>query len=291
MTGRAFIGTSGWRYAGWRGDFYPKGLVQRRELEYAAQRFDSVEINGSFYSLQRPSSYRAWAEQTPDDFVFAVKGGRFITHMLRLQNTDAALGNFFASGILALGRRLGPVLWQLPARDVFDSARVDDFLARLPRSTRQAGVVARGHDEKLTVEPVLDAVEDLPIRHALEARHESWAGDEAAAVLERHGVALVLSDGAGQWPMMRRITGDHVYVRLHGDVELYFSGYSDAALETWAGELRGYLDGTRCPDGRGRDVYVYFDNDARGFAPWDAMTLRRLLEDRTARPFYSPTDA
>ena len=113
--GRIRVGISGWTYPGWRGDFYPKGLVQRRELEYAAQQLSSVEINGSFYSLQRPTSYAAWREQTPDDFVFAVKGGRFITHMKRLRGVETALANFFASGLLALGPKLGPLLWQLPA--------------------------------------------------------------------------------------------------------------------------------------------------------------------------------
>ncbi|MCU1571491.1 MAG: hypothetical protein JWR33_2232 [Naasia sp.] len=279
MTGRAYIGISGWRYARWRGDFYPKGLQQRRELEYAAERFNSVEINGSFYSLQRPSSYRAWAAQTPPGFVFAVKGGRYITHMLRLQNADAALGNFFASGVLALEDRLGPVLWQLPGRQEFEADRVAAFLSRLPRSTRAAEQVVLHRDEKLKGEPVLAAQSDLPIRHALEVRHESWATEEAEELLREHDVSFVVSDGAGAWPLLRRITSDHVYVRLHGDEELYVSGYSPAALAGWAGEVRGWLDGSGCPDGRPRDVYVYFDNDAKGYAPWDALELTRLVRD------------
>ncbi len=116
VTGRVRVGISGWRYAGWRGDFYPAGLPQRRELEYAAAWLTSIEINGSFYSLQRPDSYRRWRAETPDGFVFAVKGGRFITHLKRLQDVETPLANFFASGVLALGPSLGPVLWQLPER-------------------------------------------------------------------------------------------------------------------------------------------------------------------------------
>ena len=278
MTARAYIGISGWRYARWRGDFYPTGLPQRRELEYAAERLDSVEINGSFYSLQRPSSYLAWAAQTPEDFVFAVKGGRYLTHMLRLRGVESALGNFFASGVLALGQRLGPVLWQLPERQEFDAALVDDFLSRLPRSTAAAAAVGSQHDDKLKTEPYLTVIEDQLIQHALEARHESWASDECAALLERHGVALVVSDGAGEWPIIDRVTADFAYLRLHGDTELYVSGYSADALAGWAARIRALLDGSGADDGRPRDVYVYFDNDAKGFAPHDAVELRRLVQ-------------
>jgi uncharacterized protein YecE (DUF72 family) len=283
--GRAFIGISGWRYRGWRGDFYPKGLQQRRELEYAAERFGSVEINGSFYSLQRPSSYRTWAEQTPEGFVFAVKGGRYITHMLRMRNADAALGNFFASGPLALEQRLGPVLWQLPAREQFDAAVLDDFLGRLPKTTAEAAEVGRKHDEKLKGEPELGVRESRPIRHALEVRHASFDTPECAEVLARHGVALVVSDGATRWPMIGRVeTADFVYVRLHGGEELYVSGYSPEELQAWATEVRGWLDGSGAADGRPRDVYVYFDNDAKGFAPWDALELQRLVREGSAAP-------
>jgi uncharacterized protein YecE (DUF72 family) len=281
----ARIGISGWRYRGWRGDFYPKGLPQRLELTYAAERFGSVEINGSFYSLQRPSSYRSWSEQTPDDFVFAVKGGRYITHMLRMRGAEAALGNFFASGVLSLEHRLGPVLWQLPARQGFEPEVVDAFLAQLPKTTVEAAEVGRRHDEKLKGEPDLSVLTSRPIRHALEVRHASWDSDDCEEVLRRHGVALVVSDGAGKWPMIRRVTtADFVYVRLHGGDELYVSGYSPDELKAWADETLGWLDGGGTADGRERDVYVYFDNDVKGFAPWDALELQRLIrEDRAAR--------
>ena len=265
------IGTSGWRYPSWRGDFYPAGLRQRDELAHLAVELTAVELNGSFYSLQRPSSYASWAEQVPDDFVFAVKGGRFITHMRRLVDVQPALANFFASGVLALGPKLGPVLWQLPASLAFDEQLLSDFFALLPRSTTEAGELARLHDAKLgegralTTPPV-----SAPIRHALEPRHDSFGSPLARNVLQRSGIAMVLSDSAGTWPTFDVVTADLVYVRLHGDTELYHSGYSEAALEAWAGRVRGWADD-------GLDVHVYFDNDARGHAPHDARTLLGLV--------------
>ena len=144
------VGISGWRYAPWRGDFYPKGLPQRRELEYAAQQLTSIEINGSFYSLQRPSSYAKWRSEVPDDFVFAVKGGRFISHMKRLSDVEAPLANFFASGVLALDNTLGPILWQLPATFAYDETVVRDFFALLPRTTTEAAQLATRHDDKVS---------------------------------------------------------------------------------------------------------------------------------------------
>ena len=283
MSPTARIGISGWRYPAWRGDFYPRGLAQRRELAYVAERLDSVEINGSFYSLQRPGSYLSWAAEVPEGFVFSVKGGRYITHMLRLTNAHTALANFFASGPLALGEKLGPVLWQLPERVSFDESILDAFLALLPRTTRQAAALGRRHDEKLKAEPWLTVHGDAPIRHALEVRHPSFAEQPAAIeLLRRHGVALVVADTAGRWPLLREVTADFVYVRLHGESELYASGYTDESIEAWATDARGWLDGTGCPDGVGRDVYVYFDNDARGHAPFDAVRLRERLRNTPA---------
>src|SRR5688572_20880076 len=143
---RVRIGISGWRYPRWRGVFYPKGLPQRRELEYAGSQFPTVEINGTFYSLQRPESFACWHDATPDDFVFAVKGPYFVTHHLRLANAERALGNFFASGLLALGTKLGPFLWQLPPNFRYDEERIDAFLAQLPRDTDAAAHLARRRD-------------------------------------------------------------------------------------------------------------------------------------------------
>jgi uncharacterized protein YecE (DUF72 family) len=270
VAGQVRIGISGWTYARWRGDFYPKGLPQRRELEYAAGRLGSIEINGSFYSLQRLSSYRHWAEQTPDDFVFAVKGSRFITHLKRLRDVEVPLANFLASGVLALGPKLGPILWQLPERLRYDADAVEDFLTLLPRTTAEAAALARGHDERVPEDRALvEAEADRPLRHALEFRSPSFAVDDLYAQLERHGVACVLADTAGRWPRVDRDTADFRYVRLHGDAELYASGYSDAALEGWAERIRAWS--------ATGDVFCYFDNDAKGYAPHDAERLIRLV--------------
>ena len=267
----ARIGVSGWRYPSWRGDFYPKGLPQRLELTYAAERMTSIEVNGSFYSLQRPSSYAAWRAAVPADVVLAVKGGRFITHMKSLRDVETPLANFFASGVLALGAQLGPVLWQLPERLSFDRERLTGFFELLPRSTSDAARLAVGHDDKLADDRVLTTCDvDTVVRHALEPRHESFESDEARALCAEHDVALVVADSAGRWPVMRDATSDFRYVRLHGESELYASGYTDASLDRWAATCRGWLD-------EGHDVHVYFDNDAKGHAPHDAVRLVRRL--------------
>ncbi len=268
--GRVRVGISGWRYAGWRGDFYPSGLPQRAELAYVAERMDTVEINGSFYSLQRPSSYQAWVAQTPADFVFAVKGGRFITHMKKLRGVEEPLATFFASGVLALGPKLGPLLWQLPPTLGFDADRLAAFFALLPRTTLAAAELARGHHPRLEGRAWTATDADRPIRHAVEVRHASFAVQEFPALLREHGVALVTADTAGKWPLLEDQTADFAYVRLHGAEELYVSGYTDEALDAWAAKLRGWTAG-------GREAYVYFDNDVKVRAPYDAMSLARRL--------------
>jgi uncharacterized protein YecE (DUF72 family) len=261
------VGVSGWRYPSWRGDFYPKGLVQRRELEYVATKMNAVELNGSFYSLQRPTTYRGIVEQTPGDFCVAVKGGRFITHLKRLAGVEAALANFLASGVLALGPKLGPLLWQLPPNLAFDPELLGGFFDLLPRTTTEAAEIARRHDDKLSDDRVvLETDADRPVRHALEFRHSSFCDEEAFAFVADHDVALVVSDSPGKWPYTEQVTSDLVYVRLHGHTELYASGYSASALDTWAEKIRGWND-------RGLDVHVYFDNDSRGRAPHDAVAL------------------
>jgi uncharacterized protein YecE (DUF72 family) len=282
------IGISGWRYAPWRGTFYPRGLAQAKELAYASERLRSIEINGSFYALQRPASYHRWAEQTPDDFVFSVKGGRFITHMKRLRDVDTALANFFASGVLGLGPKLGPVLWQLPPTLAFDQQALSDFLGRLPRTTTAAAELARHHDERLRDRALTETDADRPIRHALEVRHPSFVTTEFIELLRAQGIALVVSDTAGTFPILDDVTADFVYVRLHGDQELYVSGYDDEALKRWAAKIHAWKRGlalvsdhtVAAPAPRreqGRDVYVYFDNDVKTHAPYDAMALEALL--------------
>ena len=272
---RIRVGISGWTYPAWRGDFYPRGLARGRELEYAARLLNSIEINGSFYSLQRPTSYRAWRERTPTDFVFSVKGGRFITHMKKLRGVETALANFLASGVLALDEKLGPLLWQLPPVLGFDPARLADFFDLLPRSTAHAAQLAASHDDRLRDRSWTAVDADRPMRHAVEVRHSSYADPAFVALLREHDIALVVADTAGKWPFLEEVTSDFLYVRLHGAEELYVSGYTDAALDAWAAKVTSW--------GRERDVFVYFDNDVKVRAPFDAMSLaRRVGADRAA---------
>lgn len=264
------IGTSGWRYPPWRGTFYPSGLVQRRELEYLSRAVTSIEINGSFYALQRPENYRAWAAEVPDGFVFSVKGPRFVTHMKQLRDVGTPVANFLASGVLALGVALGPVLWQLPPRLRFDADRMARFLDLLPHTTTAAAALAGRHDERLEGRALTVTDADRPVRHAIEPRHESFRDPAFPALLREHGVATVVSDSDGAWPVFDEVTADLVYVRLHGDAELYASGYGAAALDRWAERVRAWADD-------GRDVVVYFDNDVKVHAPHDAVALAERL--------------
>jgi uncharacterized protein YecE (DUF72 family) len=268
------IGVSGWSYPHWRRRFYPDGLPQRRELEYVAERMDSVEINASFYSLRRPENYRRWAEQTPDGFVFAVKGSRFITHLLALRDARTPLANFFASGVLALGERLGPLLWQLPPSLRFDRERLEGFLRLLPSTAGAAAELAARHDHRLDGRELTST--DTPswrLRHALEVRHDSYHDPDFPALAREYGVAVVTAHTAGRWPLLDEPTADFAYLRLHGAESLYVGSYGVAALRDWAERALRHHDA-------GRDVYVYFDNDTDARAPQDAMTLRRLV--RTA---------
>ena len=278
------IGISGWRYAPWRGVFYPRGLVQRRELEFASAHFDSIELNGSFYSLQRPASYLRWHAQTPQDFVFAVKAPRFITHMRRLRDIDAPLGRFFASGVLGLGEKLGPLLWQFPPNFTFDERLWTAFLELLPKDTGAAIACARRSGAR----DVAATTRVRPLRHAVEIRNDSFRDERFVALLRRHRVALVVADTAGLWPLVEDITADFLYLRLHGNEKLYASGYADRALRYWASRIGTWaqgrqpkdaarISGTNPRERRIRDVYCYFDNDAKVRAPFDARRLREIL--------------
>lgn len=271
---RAFIGISGYDYKPWRGSFYPAGMPYRRWLEYASRRFNTIELNGTFYSLKSPAVFERWAAETPaHDFVFAVKGGRFITHNLKLRNSEAALGNFFASGVLALGERTGPFLWQLPGTYRFDAERLDTFMRMLPRNSREGEEVARHHNDRLRRDALVNALVDAPAqvnyRHAFEVRHPSYFHDEFYAILRERQCAFVVADTAGKFPYGEPVTTDFVYVRLHGSQQLYVSGYTDTELDEWARKIAAW----RNSDGISRDVYVYFDNDAKVHAPFDAARL------------------
>ena len=283
------IGISGWRYAPWRGVFYPAGLVQARELEYAARLLPTIEINGSFYSLQQPASYAAWYAATPPGFVFAVKGNRFITHMLKLRGIETPLANVLASGVFALREKLGPILWQFPPQLRFEPDKVESFLRMLPRDTGEALALARAHDDKMNGREWLEIDAVRALRHAIEIRHDSFRDDAFIALLRTYNVALVVADSAGKFPNDEDVTADFMYIRLHGEHELYASGYEDDALARWADKIRLWSEGKQPPDARlvsqvappaaaSRDVYCYFDNDIKVRAPFDARRLMALLD-------------
>ena len=291
--GRARVGISGWRYPPWRGIFYPKGLPQRDELAFASRAVATIELNGSFYSLQRPEYFAQWHDQTPDDFVFSVKGSRFITHILRLRDVETPLANFLASGIANLRGKLGPFLWQFPPNAAYDAAALDAFLALLPRDTHAAGALARRHDERLAGRAQVDFGEQRALRHALEVRHPSFVDPSFIRLLRRHRVALVVADTGGRWPEYDDVTADFVYVRLHGAKKLYVSGYSDGTLRVWAARIDrwrrgGEPDAPRrildrdAPKRARRDVFCYFDNTAKEHAPRNAQRLAAML-DRAAQ--------
>ncbi len=286
--GRVRVGLSGWTYKSWRGRFYPEGLPHKRELAHIGSIFPTVEINGTFYSMQRPEAFGRWAELTPDDFVFSVKAPRFLTHMKRLNDPVAPLGNFVASGILRLGHKLGPVLWQLPPNFHFNSAKLDAFFRLLPRDTHTAAACGRRHDQRLKARAWLrTGPRRQRLRHALEVRHESFCDPAFIELLRRHDIALVCADTV-DWPLLMDLTSDFAYCRLHGSRELYRSGYSAAELGRWAKRIGAWRDGKPMRDGtfvgtpaepRPRDVYVYFDNTDKLMAPRDAQALMRRLEE------------
>ncbi|HKY19744.1 MAG TPA: DUF72 domain-containing protein [Vicinamibacterales bacterium] len=283
------IGISGWRYKPWRGTFYPKNLPQHAELAYAAGLLTVIEINGSFYSLQRPASYARWYAATPKGFVFTVKGPRYITHMLRLRNVKTPLANFFASGLFNLREKLGPILWQFPPTFRYDHDRLAKFFDLLPHDTKTALTLARGRDARMQGKTRLAIDANRTVRHAIEIRHESFLDPRFVDLLRKHSIALVIAETARRWPMTHDITADFVYMRLHGDKKLYQSGYSDKSLDRWARRIAAWHRGSEPRDARKisrkkpptrgpRDVYCFFDNtDVKLRAPFDAQTLARKL--------------
>jgi uncharacterized protein YecE (DUF72 family) len=286
--GRIRIGISGWRYEPWRGVFYPRGLPQHRELWYASRQLPTIEINGTFYALQRPQCFQAWHDDTPDDFVFSVKGSRFITHMKKLRDVEKPLANFFASGLFNLRGKLGPFLWQFPPNFGYDVERLEAFFDMLPRDTESALALARKRDARVKGRSRLAIDAHRKLRHCIEVRHETFRDASFIRMLRRQKIALVVADTAGKWPLLEDVTADFMYLRLHGDKVLYASGYSDDALEMWAARIRAWSEGGEPPDARkaaglappprkSRDVYCYFDNDMKVHAPFDAKQLMGKL--------------
>src|SRR5882724_10697614 len=263
-SGNLRIGISGWTYGGWRGKFYPPGLPHADELFYASREVDTIEINGTHYSLQRPESFARWYDETPEGFVFAVKGSRFITHLKQLRGIETPLANFFASGVLRLEEKLGPFLWQFSPRFKFDGERLEEFFRLLPRDTEAAAALAAKHDHRLAGRAWTRPAQKRELRHAIEVRHQSFLDPAFIALLRQHRAALVFADSVS-WPYAEDVTADFVYLRLHGSEELYASGYSDEALDHWAARVKLWAYGSE-------------PNDARLIAP-DMKPARRAGRD------------
>jgi uncharacterized protein YecE (DUF72 family) len=267
MAGTIRTGTAGWVFEPWRGTFFPEGLVQKKELAYAASLLTSIEINATFRANQKPASFARWASETPHGFEFSVKGPQLVTHIKRLRNCAEALANFFASGPLAMGDRLGPFVWQLPPNLAFDAETVAAFLEILPKDVEQYLALA-GKAEGTRQEPFLDTSGVTRIRHAIEPRHASFNTPEANALLARHNVARVIADTVDN--PARELTADFAYCRLQGPARAEATGYTDADIADWARTMAGWRDA-------GRDVYAYFVHEDKLHAPQNATALRRAL--------------
>ena len=284
------VGISGWNYGGWRGTFYPRGLRHPDELSYAGRQVDTIEINGTHYSLQRPDAFARWHDETPEGFIFAVKGSRYITHLKQLNEIETPFANFFASGVLRLEEKLGPFLWQFSPRFKFDPDRLEPFLSLLPRDTEAAAALAKRHDRRLSGRAWTRTERKRDLRHAIEIRHPSFLDPAFIALLRRHRIAFVFADSVA-WPHAEDVTADFVYLRLHGSEELYARGYSAEALDHWAARIKLWARGFEPNDARlvapdlkpprrtARDVFVYFDNDTKVHAPFDARSLRAKLAE------------
>lgn len=282
MAGTIRLGTAGWVFEPWRKSFYPEGLKQKDELAYAGARLGNIEINSTFYSHQKPQSFQNWAAQVPENFVFTVKGHQLVTHIKRLKDVEQPLAGFFASGVIALGARLGPFCWQLPPNMKYDAERLEAFLALLPQ-TPEALLALAARSENGKNPPYLDATGITRVRHAIEVRSESFATPEFVAQLRRHNVALVVADTAA-WPYLDQ-TADFSYARLQGAPGA--ESYSEAERDSRAGWLATWAEGRAVADGpyltapeenpAPRDVFAFFVSTDKEHAPHNARAVMARL--------------
>lgn len=282
MAGTIRTGMAGWVFEDWRGGaFYPKGLKQKDELAWASRAVTSIEINSTFYSNQKPASFTNWAAQTPAGFRFTVKGHQLVTHLKKLKDVEVPLANFFASGILALGERLGPICWQLPGNLAHSPERVEAFLELLPMTAKAAIALAKKHDERVP-EPFLKSDGIGDIRHAIEVRHASFAEPGFIDMLRAHNVALVTADSA-DWPTLDQ-TADFSYLRLQGAPGK--DRYAPADLDTWAKRLKAWAEGRTVKDAplvakpapaTPREVFCFFVSTDKPNAPRNALAIAERL--------------
>jgi uncharacterized protein YecE (DUF72 family) len=263
MAGRIRVGVGGWTYEPWRGLFYPDGLAHKRELEHMSRRLTAIEINGTFYSTFKPDSWRKWRDETPDDFVFTVKGSRYVTNRKVLAEAGPALERFVGQGLAELGPKLGSINWQLAGTKRFEPEDVDAFLSLLPRE-----------------------VDGVPLRHALEVRHPSFAAPEFVELLRKHRVAAVYAD-AEDWPSIPDATADFIYARLQRAAEDHPAGYPPGEINRCAGAVRAWADGgvpeglpllTQPASGPPRDVFVFFISGHKAHNPAAAEALLAALK-------------
>ena len=257
--GRIRVGIGGWTFAPWRGTFYPAGLAQKRELEYASSKLTSIEINGTFYGSQKPASFAKWHDETPEDFVFALKGPRFTTNRRVLAEAGESVERFLASGVLELKDKLGPINWQFAATKKFDAEDFAAFLKLLPKT-----------------------VDGRAIRHAVEVRHESFRHAEFVALAREHGVAIVMAADS-QYPQIADVTAPFVYARIMGTQESEAAGYAGKALDLWVARAKDWASG-KAPEGletvapaangkTGREVFLYVISGYKERNPEAAMAL------------------
>ncbi|MGE0172383.1 MAG: DUF72 domain-containing protein [Oligoflexales bacterium] len=287
------IGISGWTYEPWKGKFYPEDLPATKELEYASRQFNSLEINGTFYALQKPATFAKWYQQTPEDFCFAVKANRYITHTKRAKEARKPVAHFL-TGALCLKEKLGPILWQFPPTMKLKDDRFDTFFEILPRTVEEAIKLVQKENEFFPefdeYLPSLKKLHKKPLQHAFEFRHESFFTPTFVENMARQGVGLVLADSNGKWPYSEDVTANFVYVRLHGHGKIYEGGYPTPVLKEWTKKVRAWQEGKKWPhpqvltkllgEGVKKDVFVYFDNDAKVEAPFNAKELTQLVTKR-----------
>lgn len=262
-------GIGGWTFAPWRNNFYPAGLVQRRELEYASRQLRTIEVNGTFYGAQKPATYAKWAAETPAGFLFALKAPRYVVESKRLAGAGKGIEAFVFGGLDALGDRLGPINWQLAPSRTFDADDIAGFLDVLPRE-----------------------LNGRPLQHVLEVRHPSFASERYVALARAHGVPTVFTDAA-QYPSFADATGPFVYARLMRSVADEPHGYPPAALDAWARRAHAWAQGKDLPelphagalqpDGAPRDVFIFFISSAKARNPVAAMALQARV-DHAAEP-------
>jgi uncharacterized protein YecE (DUF72 family) len=259
------VGIGGWTYAPWRNNFYPEGLAHAKELEYASHQVTAIEVNGTFYGLQKPSTFARWRDAVPDDFVFSLKAPRYATHRTTLADAGEAIDRFVDSGFVELGDKLGPLLWQLPPRKKFDADDIVAFVELLPAT-----------------------IDGRPLRHVLEVRHPSFVTEDYLRIARSHGVATVFTDST-EYPSFADVTGELIYARLVRSDAKLVAGYAPAALDAWQRRALLWAGGGMPTDlpciapptetAHPRDVFIYFINGAKERAPAAARALLERLQD------------